>query len=73
MLQTDRDHQVVIDSKKHIENKLKKGDDFKYTTVQLLFKTGYNLAYRVMKVLEDDGYVKEGEKPYTPHKIIFNL
>ncbi len=72
MLQIERDHQVLIDAKKYIENNLKKDDNFTTSMIQRYFKTGYHLANRVLTALDEDGYIKIHKDRIKAPKVVFN-
>ena len=58
IMQTDRDNEVLEQAKKYIETTLTKGDVFSTSMIQRQFRTGYNVATRVLDLLEKEGYVK---------------
>lgn len=72
MLQIERDDQVLIQAKNYIKNNLKKGDNFTTSMVQRQFKTGYNLASRILERLEADGFIKMDKDRIKAPKVVFN-
>ena len=71
-MQIERDDQVLIDAKNYIKNNLKKGDNFTTSMVQRQFKTGYNLASRILERLQADGFIKMDKDRIKAPKVVFN-
>lgn len=72
MLQTERDNDVFEQAKAYIENNLEKGDLFTPSEIQRRFKTGYNLASRVLQMLHDAKYIKLDKDRIKAPKVVFN-
>lgn len=66
------DEQTLKECKNYIETTLEKGDVFTTSIIQRRFKTGYNRATRVLKMLADENYIKMDENPVKAPKVIYN-